>query len=68
MDAIKIDRSTIELAHNLGLEVVAEGVETQEIMDRLAEIGSDAAQGDFISRPIPAEDFTRWLRESPYRC
>jgi diguanylate cyclase (GGDEF)-like protein/PAS domain S-box-containing protein len=62
---MKIVRSTIELAHNLGLKVVAEGVETQEILDQLTEMGCDAAQGYFISRPIPNEDLIRWL-ESPH--
>lgn len=62
-----IVRSTIELAHNLDLEVVAEGVETREILDRLEEISCDTAQGYFISRPIPAESLTRWLSDAPYR-
>ena len=62
----KIVYSTIQLAHNLGLEVVAEGVETQEILDRLIKMGCDAAQGYYISRPIPAEELTRWLNESPW--
>ncbi|NKE71839.1 EAL domain-containing protein [Candidatus Manganitrophus noduliformans] len=60
----KIVRSTIEMAHHLGLEVVAEGVETEEILERLGEMGCDAAQGYFISRPLPAEEVGRWLRES----
>jgi EAL domain-containing protein (putative c-di-GMP-specific phosphodiesterase class I) len=62
----KIVHSTIELAHNLGLEVVAEGVETEEILDWLTEMGCDAAQGYFISRPLPMEELTRWLCESPW--
>ncbi len=62
---MKIVRSTIELAHNLGLKVVAEGVETKEILDRLTEMGCDAAQGYFISRPIPKEDLINWLKSSP---
>lgn len=61
---LKIVRSTIELAHNLGLKVVAEGVETQEILDRLTEMDCDAAQGYFISRPIPKEDLIGWLTSS----
>ncbi|MBI3609570.1 MAG: EAL domain-containing protein [Nitrospirae bacterium] len=64
-DAI-IVRSTIDLAHNLGLKVVAEGVESQEILDRLVAMGCDAAQGYYISHPVPAEGFTRWLGESPW--
>jgi EAL domain-containing protein (putative c-di-GMP-specific phosphodiesterase class I) len=59
-DAI-IVRSTIELGHNLGLIVVAEGVENQETLVRLAELGCDTAQGFHLSRPIPAEKMTEWL-------
>jgi diguanylate cyclase (GGDEF)-like protein/PAS domain S-box-containing protein len=62
----KIVHSTIELAHRLGLEVVAEGVETQEVLDRLTEMGCDAAQGYYMSRPLPADELTRWLTESPW--
>lgn len=61
-----IVRSTIELAHSLGLEVVAEGVETKEIWDQLQAMGCDEAQGYYMSKPLPAEDLTRWLNESPW--
>jgi diguanylate cyclase len=61
-----IVRSTIELAHNMGLTVVAEGVEDRETLDHLVALGCDAAQGYFISRPLPFEEFTRWLQESPW--
>ena len=50
-----IVRSTIDLGHNLGLEVVAEGVETQEALARLAELGCDTVQGYFLGRPQPTE-------------
>jgi EAL domain-containing protein (putative c-di-GMP-specific phosphodiesterase class I) len=50
-DAV-IVRSTIDLARNLGLRVVAEGVETAEIMAALADLRCDVAQGYFISRPV----------------
>jgi EAL domain-containing protein (putative c-di-GMP-specific phosphodiesterase class I) len=50
--------STIELGHNLNLEVVAEGVESQAIWDRLTTLKCDVAQGYLISMPIPAEQFT----------
>jgi diguanylate cyclase (GGDEF)-like protein len=56
-----IVRSTIDLAHDLGLEVVAEGVETPEARDRLAALGCDAAQGRFIAEPAPAAEIRRWL-------
>jgi diguanylate cyclase (GGDEF)-like protein len=61
-----IVRSTIELAHNLGLEVVAEGVETEAQYDRLVEWGCDAAQGYFMSRPLPADALTKWLHLPPW--
>lgn len=64
-DAI-IVRSTIDLAHNLGLKVVAEGVEEQKTLQLLANLGCDMGQGYLFSRPMPAEDFTRWLSESPW--
>ena len=52
-----IVKSIIDLAHNLGLSVVAEGVETQEILDKLNSLGCDIAQGYLISRPIPEKEF-----------
>ena len=58
-----IVRSTIDLAHNLGLKVVAEGVESHEAWQRLAELGCDLAQGFHISRPLPADALTRLLAE-----
>jgi len=63
-DAV-IVRSTIDLAHNLGLKVAAEGVESQAVLDRLIAMGCDEAQGYFISQPIPALELTRWLNDSP---
>lgn len=59
-DAI-IVRSTIDLAHNLGLSVVAEGVETAAILERLQALGCDEVQGYHISRPMPAPAFMEWL-------
>ena len=58
-DAI-IVRSTIELAHSLGLEVVAEGVESGVILDRLRQWGCDWAQGYHIAMPMPLQDFRAW--------
>lgn len=57
-----IVRSTIELGHKLGLEVVAEGVETEEALEELAALGCDLAQGYYISRPLTAADLTDWLK------
>ena len=55
-----IVRSTIDLAHNLGLTVVAEGVETAEILERLRALACDEAQGYHITRPLPVEAFLAW--------
>ena len=59
-DSAAIVHSTIELAHNLDLTVIAEGVEDQGTFDRLAALGCDMAQGYCISRPIPADQFRAW--------
>jgi diguanylate cyclase (GGDEF)-like protein len=61
-----IVRSIIDLSHDLGFKVVAEGVETHEVWDQLAALGCDIAQGYHISRPMPASDLSRWLNESPW--
>ena len=57
-----IVRSTIDLGHNLGLQVVAEGVESFEVLRRLTDIGCDIAQGFCISQPIVATEVVGWLR------
>jgi diguanylate cyclase (GGDEF)-like protein/PAS domain S-box-containing protein len=59
-----IVRSTIDLGHNLGLKVVAEGIEDQATWDLLESWGCDFAQGYFLSRPLPAPDFASWLHAS----
>ena len=59
-----IVRSTIDLAHNLGLKVVAEGVENQQIWTVLEFLGCDTAQGYYMSRPIPAADFEQWYQQN----
>jgi diguanylate cyclase (GGDEF)-like protein len=56
-----IVRSTIDLAHNLDLLVVAEGVENEESLGRLAALGCDLAQGFSLSRPVPAEELSAWF-------
>ncbi len=60
-DDYMIVRATVDLGKNLGLRVVAEGVEDRETFDRLADFGCDEAQGYYISRPMPLEEFDRWL-------
>lgn len=59
-----IVRSVVELGHNLGLIVVAEGVETAEVGDELRECGCDVAQGYWFARPMPLVDLRRWLAGS----
>jgi diguanylate cyclase (GGDEF)-like protein len=56
-----IVRSTIDLGHNLGLVVVAEGVENNEVLERLRGLGCDIAQGYCISRPLAPDHFLSWL-------
>ncbi len=67
-DSAKIVHSTIELAHNLELAVVAEGVESEPLLERLAALGCDVAQGYLISEPMPAERFAAWQEASPWRA
>lgn len=62
-DSAVIVQSTIDLAHDLGLQVVAEGVESQQIYDLLVAIGCDTLQGYHIGRPLPIDAFEEWLRE-----
>ena len=63
-DEVKV-RATIDLAKNLGLEVIAEGVESAEILTRLKELDCDMAQGYHICRPMPPEKLEEWLRTDP---
>jgi diguanylate cyclase (GGDEF)-like protein len=56
-----IARSIIELAHNLGLHVVAEGVEDEVTRNLLAEMGCDKLQGFLVSRPLPEDRLESWL-------
>jgi diguanylate cyclase (GGDEF)-like protein len=56
-----IVRSSLDLARNLNLEVVAEGVETPEVWERLINLGCSIAQGYYLLRPVPAEELTSWL-------
>jgi EAL domain-containing protein (putative c-di-GMP-specific phosphodiesterase class I) len=58
----KIVRSIIDLGHNLGLTVVAEGVEDLATWTRLAELGCTQAQGFYLSRAIPPAELVRWLQ------
>ena len=58
--------AAIGLGHGLGLRVVAEGVEDRDAWDRLAALGCDTVQGYYVSPPLPAAAFLRWLRAGPY--
>jgi diguanylate cyclase (GGDEF)-like protein len=60
-DDAAIVRSTIELARNLGLGVVAEGVESEAILRDLADLSCDIAQGFFLSRPLPVRELDAWM-------
>ncbi|HVO90884.1 MAG TPA: EAL domain-containing protein, partial [Casimicrobiaceae bacterium] len=61
-----IVRSTIELAHHIGLTVVAEGVEDEPTLRRLRELGCDMLQGYHLSRPLAAEGVAAWIRGSAW--
>jgi sensor c-di-GMP phosphodiesterase-like protein len=55
-----IVHSVIDLGHNLGLTIVAEGVEDERALAALAAFGCDVAQGYYLSRPVPARAFDSW--------
>jgi diguanylate cyclase (GGDEF)-like protein len=65
-DDMVIVRSTIELAHNLGLKVVAEGIEDEKSLARLRAMDCDEAQGFFMSRPLPEDRLLEWLQTSAH--
>ena len=57
--------STINLAHNMGMKVIAEGVENKEVLEALAYFGCDEAQGHYLSRPVSAEALTQMFDKTP---
>jgi diguanylate cyclase len=61
-----IVRTIIEMGHNLGLKVVAEGVETEEALLELRRLGCDIAQGNYISKPLPIEQFNSLIASSAW--
>jgi diguanylate cyclase (GGDEF)-like protein len=61
-----IVRTVIDLAHNLGKQVCAEGVENEATWRMLSSLGCDLAQGYWISKPVPAASFVKWLDESQW--
>ncbi len=62
-----IVRSVIDLAHNIGISVVAEGVETQAVYERLKEMGCDAVQGYYMGKPMSVDDLLEWAKNSEWR-
>lgn len=66
-DDAAIVRSTVDLAHNLGLGVIAEGVESESTLVMLREMGCDMAQGYYISRPLPVDEFAVYLENTPWK-
>ena len=70
MDMMKDDndamivRSTIDLAHNLNMKVIAEGIEEIEMLELLTILGCESGQGYFISRPKSEDDLQQWILET----
>jgi predicted signal transduction protein with EAL and GGDEF domain len=58
-----IVRSVIALAKNLGLRVVAEGVETEPVWRHLSELGCDVAQGNYLSHSLPPSELVDWVKQ-----
>ncbi len=58
-DAARIVHSTVDLAHDLGLKVVAEGAENETVLGLLGKLGCDAVQGSYISKPLASSSGTK---------
>jgi diguanylate cyclase (GGDEF)-like protein len=65
--AAAIVKATIDLAHDLGMAVVAEGTASREIWDALVRYGCDEAQGFYVAPPLPAREFADWVRNRGFR-
>jgi EAL domain-containing protein (putative c-di-GMP-specific phosphodiesterase class I) len=65
-DDATIVQSTIALGHNMGLKVVAEGIENVETLELLRQLGCDYGQGYYFSKALAAADFEAWLGNSPW--
>jgi EAL domain-containing protein (putative c-di-GMP-specific phosphodiesterase class I) len=65
-DAV-IVRSTVDLAHNLGYRVVAEGVEDQDTCDLLEILGCDSIQGFYSGRPMDVANINNWFNDCPWK-
>lgn len=64
-DLSPVPRAIVSLAHSLGMDVVAEGIEQRSQLDRLREMGCESGQGFLFSRPVPRPDAERWLLDHP---
>jgi len=62
-----IVKAAVDLAHTLGLQIVAEGVEDEKTMDLLSDMNCDYAQGYYMAKPMPCEDLMSWMQESKWR-
>lgn len=67
-DDATIVRSTIDLGHNMGLVVVAEGIEDKATWDMLQAMGCDLAQGYYISKPMAADALLKWIAQAPWKA
>jgi EAL domain-containing protein (putative c-di-GMP-specific phosphodiesterase class I) len=63
----KIVQSIIDLAHNLEMRVVAEGIENQQTLDMLISMGCDHGQGYYIGRPMPIDEMPAWVEAANWR-
>ena len=61
-----IVRSTIDMAHALGMKVVAEGIETADILHLLRRMNCDVGQGYLFSKPLPANELDEWFVQSEW--
>ncbi|MBE9568126.1 MAG: phosphodiesterase [Proteobacteria bacterium] len=61
-----IVKAAVDLAHTLGLKIVAEGVEDEKTLDILSEIGCDYAQGYYMAKPMPCDDLMTWIQDSDW--
>lgn len=61
-----IVKAAVDMAHNLNMDIVAEGVESKEMLDMLIEIGCDHGQGYYMARPMPGDDIKQWLTDSSW--
>jgi FOG: EAL domain len=64
-DDEKIVALIIELAHKFGLKVVAEGIESRQVLIRLQELGCDIGQGFYLAKPMTINNFNSWLSRFP---